>query len=117
LGTLQQHIVYSGEGVGVILALELRRKEQHLEGTISIGLDNMAVLQALPTRKVRPGYHILQHIRNQVQRLIDHHKDLKIVLRWVPCHKDLEGNELTDKEAKHAAKGKTSATHLLPQIL
>ncbi|KZT28259.1 hypothetical protein NEOLEDRAFT_1030252, partial [Neolentinus lepideus HHB14362 ss-1] len=26
-------------------------------------------------------------------------------------------NELADKEAKRAAKGKTSATHLLPQIL
>ncbi|KZT28196.1 hypothetical protein NEOLEDRAFT_1028671, partial [Neolentinus lepideus HHB14362 ss-1] len=62
LGTLCEHTVYNGEEVGVMLALELLRKERHLTGTISIGLDNTAVLQALPSHRTRPGYHLLQHI-------------------------------------------------------
>ncbi|TFK54101.1 hypothetical protein OE88DRAFT_1616175, partial [Heliocybe sulcata] len=117
LGSLQEHIVYTGEGVGVMLALELLRKERQLQGNVSIGLDNQAIIQALPSRKTRPGYHVLEHIRKQAQRLVDRHTDLSLTFRWVPGHEDVTGNELADKEAKRAAKGKTSATHLLPQVL
>ncbi|KDQ56832.1 hypothetical protein JAAARDRAFT_106345, partial [Jaapia argillacea MUCL 33604] len=44
---------------------------------------------------------------------------LQLVIRWVPGHEGISGNERADVEAKEAARGNTSTSHidLLPPIL
>ena len=41
----------------------------------------------------------------------------KLTLRWSPGHKGTERNERADKEAKEAAKGRTSRAASLPKFL
>ena len=46
LGSSKHHTVYEGEGVGMILGIELLREERQLEGMVSMGTDNTAVISA-----------------------------------------------------------------------
>jgi hypothetical protein len=44
-------------------------------------------------------------------------REYRLTVRWTAGHEGLEGNELADREAKEAAKGKTSNTKQLPPYL
>ena len=47
-----------------------------------------------------------------------HHEYIvKLTLRWTPGHEGIEGSECADEEAKHPAKGLSSPTSELPQVL
>ena len=47
-----------------------------------------------------------------------HHEYIvKLTLRWTPGHEGIEGSERADEEAKHPAKGLSSPTSELPQVL
>lgn len=58
LGSIKHHTVYEGEGVGMILGLELMREERHLEGMVSMGVDNMAAISAMQSIKPKAGHYI-----------------------------------------------------------
>ena len=46
LGSEKHHTVFEGEGIGLILGLELIREEETVEGIVSMGIDNMAAISA-----------------------------------------------------------------------
>jgi hypothetical protein len=57
LGSQRHHMVYEGEGVGVILATKLISKEWGIQLTI-IYSDNQAAITATQLMKPNPGHYI-----------------------------------------------------------
>ena len=58
LGSTKHHTVYEGEGVGMILGLELIREEAEADGMVSMGTDNTAAITATRGIKPSPSRHI-----------------------------------------------------------
>jgi hypothetical protein len=58
LGSIKKHTVYEGEGVGMILGLELLRKERRVEGMVSIRIDNTAAIITMHAIKPGPSHYI-----------------------------------------------------------
>lgn len=118
LGTSAEHTVYEAELVGTILGLELLRKA--LKPSVrkaSIALDNQAAVRACRSRHHGPGQYLLGLVRNQVDRIKAKFPQVQLVIRWVPGHMDVEGNEKADRTAKRAARGHSSRRLLLPRCL
>ena len=46
VGSVKHHMVFEGEGIGMILGLELIREEEVVEGMIPIGIDNTTAISA-----------------------------------------------------------------------
>jgi hypothetical protein len=58
LGSIKKHTVYEGEGVGMILGLELLREERRVEGMVSIQIDNTAAIITMHAIKPGPSHYI-----------------------------------------------------------
>ncbi|KAG2038083.1 hypothetical protein BDR03DRAFT_862685 [Suillus americanus] len=52
-----------------------------------------------------------------LERALIKRNENNLTIRWTPGHIDIEGNELTDTEAKKAAGGHSIAPPLLPHCL
>ena len=98
---------YTGELVGIQIALEfltdLTENNNLRNRTIHIFTDCQAAIitafnNAIPKNKI----DIILQIKEFLGRLSD--KDNVIEVHWVPGHKNIEGNELADIQAKEAAK-------------
>jgi len=116
LGTEEEHTVYEGEGVGLVLGMELIRKETNAR-KVSIGIDNQSGITAVISIRPTPSHYIwdLFHRRLHVASL--KHINLEILIRWTPGHIGIEGNEAADKEAKCAAQEGSSPNEQLPAAL
>ncbi|KAG1867714.1 hypothetical protein F4604DRAFT_2021351 [Suillus subluteus] len=58
LGNDQEHMVYEGEIVGMILAVELLREEGG-GGTMALGVDNQAAISATNAFVSKPGHYLM----------------------------------------------------------
>ena len=58
LGSTKHHMVYEGEGIGMILGLELIREERQAEGMVSMGTNNTAAIRATHAIKLGPSHNI-----------------------------------------------------------
>ena len=58
LGSMWHHTVYEGEGVGMVLGLELIREERHANGTIPMGINNMSAITAIHAIKLGLGHYL-----------------------------------------------------------
>ena len=58
LGSVKNRTVYKGEGVGMILGLELIREEREVDGMVLMGTDNTAAIVATHAIKPGPSHHI-----------------------------------------------------------
>jgi ribonuclease HI len=117
LGSIRNHTVYEGEGVGMILGLELIREEQHATGMIPMGVDNTAAIIATHSIRPGPGHYLWDLFHQQLQMVAIKHQDMDLLVRWTPGHIDIEGNKEVDKEAKAAAKHGSSPNQQLPSQL
>ena len=54
----KHHTVFEGEGVGLILGMELIREEEMADGMVSIGIDNITAISATHAIKPGPSHHI-----------------------------------------------------------
>ena len=102
--------------VGVLLALQLVREEEDEADTVSIRLDNQAIVRALTSHRAKPAQSLL----DMVHELCDdwkkrdrwHHTHIKI--SWVSGHDGVAGNEWADTEAKKAVEKGSSPGAMLP---
>ena len=104
LESVKHHTVFEGEGVGLILGLELIREEEMAEGIVLIGINNMVTISAAHAIKPSSSHYIWDIFHWRVAMLYNKHKGLDILVRWTPGHMEIAGNEKTDEEAKEAAR-------------
>lgn len=114
---MKQHTVYEGEGVGLILGLELIREERRADGMIPIGIDNVAAIVATQAIKPGPSHYLWDIFYRRVHMVQNRHKGVDFLVKWTPGHMDIRGNEKADSEAKKAATEGSSASHSLPAPL
>lgn len=70
-----------------------------------------------PSPYTGPGQHLWKAVHQLMKAVQQRHPDIRITLRWVPGHMDVEGNELADQHAKDAATGRSSDKTSLPKYL
>jgi len=116
LGSEKKHTMYEGEGVGMILGLELIRKEANAR-RVTIGIDNQPGICAVITMQSTPSHYIWDLFHNQLRIMLTKHQNLEIQIRWTPGHIGIDGNEEADKEAKQAAVEGSSPQQRLPKAL
>ena len=119
LGPETKHTVYEGEVVGEILAQHLLLNETRGFGRhASMYIDNQASIMATQLIYPAPGHHLLDILHDKVACTKKKHRNIRITAHWIPSHKEVEGNEEADRQAKRAAKGDAdSPLHRLPDKL
>ncbi|KAH9848597.1 hypothetical protein C2E23DRAFT_715008, partial [Lenzites betulinus] len=117
LGPSEKHTVYEAEIVATILGMELLRQAPLCAQHASIGLDNMAAIQASASRSPGAGRYLTDIFHAALRDLKRSRPGLHLTLRWVPGHTAVAGNEAADAAAKEAAQGLSSDARLLPRSL
>ncbi|KAI6033770.1 hypothetical protein BKA83DRAFT_4044275 [Pisolithus microcarpus] len=87
----------------------------------SILADNQAVIRASVCPSSKPGHHLLLSFRSTLHKVSRSERLTRdsITVCWILGHREVEGNELADKEAKVAAEGKEKmslVTSLPPKL-
>ena len=104
--------------IGVLLALELLHQERRVH-TVSIKLDNQAVIQALGTHSAKPVQSLLNMVHNACEEWTagDRRGCRQLGISWISGHDGIKGNERADKEARKAVSDGASLHEDLPDIL
>ena len=103
MGTDATSTVYAAELQGINLALAMARAEVEAgscQKLINIFADNQAAIRSLTRPEGRSGAYILKQIATKVESL--QNSGRKVVVRWVPSHEGIKGNEAADIAAKEA---------------
>jgi len=69
LGSMDEHMVYEGECVGMLLGLELIRRETGWVTEATMGVDNQAAITSMGSEKPAPGSYIVDRIHASYQRV------------------------------------------------
>ena len=114
---MKHHTVYEGEGIGMILGLELIREERRVEKMVSMGTDNTAAIRATHAIKPGPSHYIWDIFHKRLSMVQNRHKDMDLLVKWVPGYMDIVGNDKADREAKKAVTHGSCPLHKLPAPL
>lgn len=117
LGSSKHHTVYEGEGVGMLLRLELIREQGQVDGMVTMAANNIAVITATHAIRSGPGQYIWDIFYKSQNMVHNKHREMELTLRWVPGHMHITGNEKADAEVKKAATDGSSPLHKLPAPL
>ena len=107
LGSLDEHEVYDGELVGLILGLGLLKKDKNLR-SISFWIDNQAAIRVLVTLNCGPSHYLLNAFHDELATFHQRNPSAHVTVHWIPGHTGVRGNEEADVEAKRAAHGNVS---------
>lgn len=88
-------MVFEAELAGICLAMELITHQRRVKDC-SIGLDNVAAIQAVSTPRTAEADYLVDRFHDQYKRAKQKHPTLCLTLRWDPGHKGIRGNELVD---------------------
>jgi ribonuclease HI len=116
LGRQRHHTVYEGEGAGILLGVKLISNERNVRSA-NIYIDNRAAIMATQLTKPSPGHYIFDALHESIAAVRKKHRGIKIKVKWVPGHRDVEGNEQADEEAKRAVTGGSNDKRRLPKTL
>ncbi|PPQ75777.1 hypothetical protein CVT25_013428, partial [Psilocybe cyanescens] len=90
----------------------LRAANTTQSSTITVYIDNQALLKALKFPRAKSGQWLVDGIVASAKEVPG-----KMKLAWISGHTDVKGNEAADEEAKKAASGSSSQRTDLPAIL
>ena len=102
--------------MGLILAVHLLIQALSVREA-SCAADNTPCLLAYQNRRPHPAHYLIDQLLRSLQTLQGRHPNICYTLRWVPGHRNHEGNERADTEAKAAAQGNSSPADDLPTWL
>jgi ribonuclease HI len=111
LGKETKSTVYVAELQGINLALGIAQETNSHENNwekIIIYTDNQAAIRSVARPKGKSGAYILSRITQRVEDLYS--KGKTIVIKWIPAHKGVLGNEAADKAAKEATGWRENGT-------
>jgi ribonuclease HI/endonuclease/exonuclease/phosphatase family metal-dependent hydrolase len=113
LGPKSKHNTYEAEVIGAILATWIiRRTPETIGKTVSLYIDNQAVIKALTGSRTTAGQHLVNSLRLAANDL-----PCNLEVRWISSHSEVKGNEEADRLAKAAAQGRSSRAVDLPHLL
>lgn len=113
LGPSSRHSVYEAEVVGLILGIYLLLQLLSASAA-SCAADNTPCLLAIQNHQSHPAHYLIDRLLSSLASLKRRHPGLKLTFRWVPGHRNIDGNERADLEAKRAARGEATASAELP---
>ena len=99
--------------IPTILAVELLKRERRRARTISLGINNMAAIQATTLCRPGPGHYLMNIFHANLRTALEYHNAKTLTIRWTP---GIPGNEEADEAAKQAATGNSSETKRLPHL-
>ena len=102
LGTKKEHMVYEGEIVGMILAVQLLCKAG-ARGTMALGVDNQAAIKATSAFNSQPRHYLMDIFDNDLCKLLPDDDGYKLIIKWTPGHADIPRNKAANKRAKAVA--------------
>jgi ribonuclease HI len=117
LGSDRRQIVYGGEVTGLILAMELLRKETRPFDSVFIGIDNQAAIKATERHRTAPGQFLVDAFRDELDEIRRTKGNFDCQIHWTPGHSGIERNDHVDGKAKEAAQGQSSRKTDLPRML
>jgi ribonuclease HI len=94
------------ELAGAAIAAKMLNTER--SGRYMVSLENQAAIQTTRREKAIPGQYLVNVVHMQIHGVVEFQVGVRVVMRWVPGHEGVEGNEQADEEAKRVAKGETS---------
>ena len=95
--------IFDAELWGVSDALKVALDIARNQEAVTIFLDSQAAIKKIRNANSGAGQAIASQIHERTQQLID--RGHTVVIRWVPGHAGVEGNEVADQAAKQAAEG------------
>jgi ribonuclease HI len=116
LGSEKDHTVFEAEGVGLVLGLELLRKE-HKVRRASIAADNVAAILRSASANAAPAQYVWDMFHERWSAAKKRHPGMDVTIRWVPGHEGVKGNEEADELAKKAVEEGSSDRTDLPAPL
>src|SRR5882724_6807610 len=115
MGSEDRHTVFKAELLGMSMAVELIKDKRQIR-TLTLGIDSQAALCAISNRRATPGQYLVDSFHKQIEAVRCKHPGIEIMLRWMPGHLGITGNERADREAKWVAKGELSEQRRLPVV-
>jgi ribonuclease HI len=76
-----------------------------------IAANNQAPIQTTRHEKPMSGRRLVSALQRQIEGVVAHQPDAKVVMRWVPGHEPVLGNEHAGEEG---AKGASRNEQLMP---
>ena len=89
LGPKTKHNTYEAEAAGALLAMWITRNMPEMIGkTISLYIDNQAIVMALAGAKTTSGQYLINSTITAANEL-----PCKLTVRWISSHSKVRGNE------------------------
>ena len=92
LGSKETHTVFEAELLGLSLAAEMLKGEMQVQ-SLTISVDSQAMMQATRHRRAIPGQYLVEAFHDQIMAMWGKHPGIEIMLRWMPGHAGIPGNE------------------------
>jgi hypothetical protein len=70
LGSVKNHTVYEGELVGMVLAVELLRKEAGRRDSMALGTDNQAAIRVTQAFNSKSGHYLMDIFHDDLRTII-----------------------------------------------